>query len=106
MFSRGFSTGVARNTRFENSTKFYGDFSCLCRFCLGPIALLGEVGFSRLVFRIMITGYKIELQQTPQVSNGMVKKLITLEHEYVQSCDTFSQEVTGKCFFKRYFLKL
>ena len=60
----------------------------LCRFCFGPIALLDEVGFiPRLVFPIIITDYKIDLQQTPQISNKMVKELITLEREYLQNCE-------------------
>ena len=58
------------------------------RFCFGPTALLDEVGFSpHFVFPIIITDYKIDVQQTPQTSNKMVKELITLEREYVQNCE-------------------
>ena len=34
----------------------------------------------------MITDYKIDVQQTLQISNEMVKELITLQREYVQNC--------------------
>ena len=62
------------------------NFARLCRFCFGPRALLHEDGFSpRFVFLITITDYKIDVQQTPQISNKMVKELITLEREYVQN---------------------
>ena len=63
------------------------NFARLCRFCFGPTALLDEVGFSpRLVFAIRITDYKIDIQQTPQISK--LKELITLGHEeYVQNCE-------------------
>ena len=58
------------------------------RFCFGPTALLDEEGFSpHFVFPIMITDYKIDVKQTPQVSNKMVKELITLESEHVQNCE-------------------
>ena len=35
----------------------------------------------------MITDYKIDVQQTPKISNKMVKELISLEREYVQNCE-------------------
>ena len=66
------------------------NFTLLGRFCFGPPVLLDEVGFSpHFVFPIIIADYKIDLhvQQTPQISNKMVKKLITLEREYVQNCE-------------------
>ena len=63
---------------------FANNFVLLCRFCFGLTALLDEVGFSpRLVFPIIITDYKIDVQQTPQIPNKMVKETITLEREYV-----------------------
>ena len=63
----------------------------------GLTALLDEDGLSpRFVFLIMITDYKIDVQQTPQISKKMVKELITLEREYVRNCEKFSQEVTGR----------
>ena len=31
--------------------------------------------------------YKIDVQQTPQTPNKMVKELITLEREYMQNCE-------------------
>ena len=68
-----------------NSVALCADnFARLCRFCFGPTALLDEDGFTpRFVFLIMITDYKIDVQQTPQISNKMVKEFITLEREYV-----------------------
>ena len=67
----------------DNSVALLGqcadNFARLCHFCFGPTALLDEVGFSpHFVFLIMITDYKIDRQQTPQISNKMVKELITL----------------------------
>ena len=35
----------------------------------------------------MITDYKIDVQQTPQIPNKMVKELVTLERKYVQKCE-------------------
>ena len=54
----------------------------------GLTALLDEDGLSpRFVFLIMITDYKIDVQQTPQISKKMLKELITLEREYVRNCE-------------------
>ena len=63
----------------NNSVALCADnFVHLCCFCFG--ALLDEVGFSpHLVFPIMITDYKIDVQQTPQIPNKMVMELITLD---------------------------
>ena len=66
------------------------NFTRLSRFCFGPTALLDEVGFSpHFVFPIIIADYKIDvrIQQIPQLSNKMVKELITLEREYVPDCE-------------------
>ena len=75
------------------------NFTSLSCFCFGPTALLDKVGFTpHFVFPIIIADYKINVrvQQTPQISNKMVKELITLEREYVQSGRKFSQEVTRR----------
>ena len=79
---------------------FPDNFVALCTdnftgFCFSPT---DEDGFSpRFVFPIMITDYKIDVQQTPQISNKMAKEFITLEREYVQNYEKkFSQEVTGR----------
>ena len=64
-----------------NSVALCADnFVRLCHFCIRLTALLDEVGISPcLVFPIMITDYKIDVEQTPQIPNKMVKELITLE---------------------------
>ena len=83
----------------NNSVALCADnFAHLSRFCSGPKALQDEVGFSpHLVFPIMITDYKIDVHQTPQISKKMVV-LITLkrEYRYVQNCKKISQEVAGR----------
>ena len=57
-------------------------FARLCLFCFGPTAMLDENGLTpRFVFLIRITDYKIDVQQTPQIPNKMVKELIFLERE-------------------------
>ena len=72
----------------DNSVCCADNFVLLCHFCFGLTAWLDEVGFSpHLVFPIMITDYKIDVQQTPQIPNKMVKESITLEREYVQNCE-------------------
>ena len=78
----------------DNSVALCADnFTCLSRFCFDPTALLDEVGFSpHFVFPIIIADYKIDVRvqqtpETPQISNKMVKELITLEREYVQNCE-------------------
>ena len=67
----------------DNSVALCADnFARHCRFCFGPTALLDEDGFSpRFVLLIIITDYNIDVQQTSQISNKMVKKLISLERE-------------------------
>ena len=73
----------------DNSVALCADnFARLSRYCFGPTALLDEVGFSpHFVFPIIITDYKIDVQQTPQISNKMVKEFISLKREYVQNCE-------------------
>ena len=73
----------------DNSVALCADnFDRLCRFCFGPTALLDVVHFSsHFVFPMIITDYKINVPQTPQISNKMVKELITLEREFVQNCE-------------------
>ena len=60
----------------DNSVCCADNFVRLCHFCFGLT-----------VFPIMITDYKIDVQQTPQIPNKMMKESITLEREYVQNCE-------------------
>ena len=70
------------------------NFSRLFRFCFGLTALLDEFGLSfRVVFLIMTTDYKIDVQQTQQIFNKKVMELITLPN--ASMCKTAKKIFTG-----------
>ena len=56
----------------DNTVRLRADnFARLSRFCLGPTALLvRSASVPIIVFRIIITDYKIDVQQTDIQQNG------------------------------------
>ena len=104
MYSPAFRLRSSKNFRFDwDNTCGYGGSSIICAdnlahlscFCFGQTALVDVVGFSpHFGFLIIVADFKIDVRvkQAPQISNKMVKELITLEREYVQNCKNIFTE--------------